>query len=83
MKYAASWQKLEFVSSILGMIALILLVLIVVFCLQIIENIILGSAIMVEYKFVSPSQTCAKAFSLLPLHFDNEPLKFQLPTLPP
>ena len=33
---------------------------------------------MDEYKFVSPSQT----FTLPPLHFENQPLNFQLPTLP-
>ena len=30
---------------------------------------------MNEYKFVSPSQTCAKAFMLPPLHFDSEPFE--------
>ena len=38
---------------------------------------------MDKYKFVSPSQTYAKAFTLPPMHFDNEPLKLQTPTLPP
>ena len=38
---------------------------------------------MDKYKFVSPSQTCAKAFTLPPLHFDQEQVIFQSPTLPP
>ena len=37
---------------------------------------------MDEYKFVSPLQTHAKAFTLLQIHFDQELLKFQPPTLP-
>ena len=83
MKYAETWQKFEIVSSILGMIALVALVLIVVFHSQILESIILSSVVMDEYKFVSPSKTCAKVFTLLPIHLDHEPLKFQPPTLPP
>ena len=37
---------------------------------------------MDKYKFVSPSQMCVKTFTLPPMHFDQEPLKFQPPTLP-
>ena len=82
MKYAETWQKFEFISSILGMISLIALVLIAVFCSRIIESIILSSAIMDEYKFIIPSQTCAKAFTLPPMQFNSEPQQFQPPTLP-
>ena len=82
MKYAKNWQKLEFVLSILGLITLLALVLIAVFRSRIIESIILSSAVMDEYKFVSPSQTSATAFTLLPLCFNNEPVQFQPPTLP-
>ena len=55
MKYAETWQKFEVISSILGMISLIVVVLIAIFCSRIIESIILSSAVMYEYKFVSPS----------------------------
>ena len=81
MKYAETWQTFEFISSILGMISMIALVLIAVFCSRIIVSIILSSAIMDKYKFVSPSQTCAKAFMLPPMWLDAEPLQFQ--PLPP
>ena len=74
MKYAETWQKFEFISSILEMISLIALVLNAIFCSRIIESIILSSAVMDEYKFVSPSQMCVKAFTLPPMHFDQEPL---------
>ena len=64
------------------MIALVALILIAVFCSCIIESIILSLAVMDKYKFVSPSQTCAKAFTLLPMHFNDDLIKFQPPTLP-
>ena len=83
MKYAETWQKFEFISSILGMISLLALVLIAMFRSRIIESIILTSAVMDKYKFISPLQTCAKAFTLPPMWLDNEPLQFQPPTLPP
>ena len=81
MKYAEAWQKLEFISSILGMISLVALMLIAIFCSQIVESIILSSVVMDEYNIVSPSQTCAKTFTLPPMYFNNEPLKFQPQTL--
>ena len=46
---------MEFVSSILGMIALVALIVISIFRSRILESIILGSAVMDEYKFVNPS----------------------------
>ena len=61
MKYAEAWQKVEFISSILGMISLVAIVFIAIFQSQILESIKLSSAVMDEYKFVSLSQTCAKA----------------------
>ena len=82
-KYAETWKQFEFISSILGMILLIALVVIAVFCSRIIESIILSSAVMDEYKFVSPLQTCAKAFTLPPMWFNSKLLQFQPPTLPP
>ena len=72
--------KLEFVSSILGMIALIALIVICIFHSHIIESIILGSAVIEEYKFVNPS-TSVKAFMLPPAYPDE--FNFQPPTLPP
>ena len=66
-------------SSILGMIALVALIVISIFCSHIVESIILGSAVMARYKFVNPS-TAVKALTLLPAYPDK--FNFQLPTLP-
>ena len=62
---AEGWRNFEFISSILGMIALMALIIIAVFQSRIIESIILGSAVMDEYKFVNPSAppVCVKSFS--------------------
>ena len=64
------------------MIALVALILIAIFRSQIVESIILGSAVMDEYKFVNPSAppACIKAFSLPPAYPDQ--IQFQPPTLP-
>ena len=78
IKSAEGWRKLEFVSSILGMISLMALIVICIFHLRIIESIILGSAMMDEYKFVNPSTT-VKAFTLPPAYLDE--FKFTPPTL--
>ena len=79
---AEGWRKLEFISAILGMIALMALFIIAIFQSQIVESIILGSAVMDEYKFVNPSApaACVKAFSIPPVHLDE--IQFQAPTLP-
>ena len=61
IKSTEGWRKLEFVSSILGMIALVAFIVIAIFHSQIVQSIILGSAVMDEYKFVNPS-TSVKAF---------------------
>ena len=68
IKSTEEWRKLEFVSSILGMIALVALIVISIFLSQIVESIILGSAVMDEYKFVNPSTppTSVKAYTLPP-----------------
>ena len=42
IKNAEGWQKLEFVSSILGLIALIALIAITIFRSRIVKSIILG-----------------------------------------
>ena len=64
------------------MIALVALIVISIFRSRIVESIILGSAVMDEYKFVNPSAppTCVKAFTLPPAYPDQ--IKFQPPTLP-
>ena len=82
IKSAEGWRKLEFISSILGMIALMALIIIAIFRSHIVESIILGCAVMDEYKFVNPSAPpiCVKAFSLPPVHPDG--IQFQPPTLP-
>ena len=80
IKNAEGWRKFEFISSILGLIALASLIVICIFRSQIIESIILGSAVMDEYKFVSPS-TMVKALTLPPAYPDN--FVFKPPTLPP
>ena len=79
IKSAEGWRKLELVSSILGMIALVALIVISIFCSQIVESIILGSAVMDEYKFVNPSAS-VKAYTLPPACPDQ--INFQPPTLP-
>ena len=82
IKSAEGWRKLEFVSSILGMIALVALIVISIFHSRIVESIILGSAVMDEYKFVNPSAPPAsvKAYTLPPA-YPNQ-INFQPPTLP-
>ena len=82
LKSAEGWRKFEFVSSILGMLALVALVIIAIFRSGIVESIILGSAVMDEYKFVNPSAppACVKAFSLPPAYRNQ--IQFQPPTLP-
>ena len=58
------------------------LIIIAIFQSRIVESIILGSAVMDEYKFVNPSAppACIKAFSLPPVQPDE--IQFQPPTLP-
>ena len=80
IKNAEGWQKFEFISSILGLIVLISLIVICIFRSQIIESIILGSAVMDEYKFVSPS-TMVKALTLPPAYLDR--FIFKPPNLSP
>ena len=64
------------------MLALVALIVISIFRSRIVESIILGSAVMDEYKFVNPSAppTCIKACSLPPAYPDQ--INFQPPTLP-
>ena len=68
IKSAEGWRKLECISSILRMLALVALIVISIFRSRIVESIILGSAVMEEYKFVNPSAppACIKAYSLPP-----------------
>ena len=64
------------------MLALVALIVISIFRSRIVESIILGSAVMDEYKFVNPSAppACVKAYSLPPAYPDQ--INFQPPTLP-
>ena len=84
MKYAERWRIFEFVSAILGLVALVAVILIAIFRTKIVESIILSSAVMEEYKFVNNANgpTGVKAFTLPPLH-DGREIKFNPPTLPP
>ena len=88
IQYAEAWQVLEFVSAILGLVAMLILVTICIFraCIQ--ESIILSLAVMEEYKFVNPAanpNSRVKAFTL-PSFKNGESQKefvFRPPTLPP
>ena len=64
------------------MIALVALIVISIFRSRIVESIILGLAVMDEYKFVNPSAppACVKAYTLPPA-YPNQ-INFHLPTLP-
>ena len=64
------------------MIALVALIVISIFRSRIVESIILGSAVMDEYKFVNPSAppTSIKAYTLPPAYPNR--INFQPPTLP-
>ena len=64
IRSAKGWRKLEFISSILGMLALVALIIIAIFRSRIVESIILGSAVMDEYKFVNPSAPPAMCKSI-------------------
>ena len=89
MQYAERWRIFEFISAILGMLAMLILVIICIFRACILESIILSSAVMEEYKFVSPSANSnsrVKAFTLWAPFYNGEFEKqftFRLPTLPP
>ena len=61
------------------MIALVALIVISIFHSRILESIILGSAVMDEYKFVNPSASI-KAYTLPPAYHNQ--INFQPPTLP-
>ena len=88
IQYAEAWQVLEFVSAMLGLIAMLILVTICIFRARILESIILSSAVMEEYKFVNPAanpNSGVKVFTLP--QFKNGKLQkeftFRPPTLPP
>ena len=89
MQYTERWHIFEFISAMLGMLAMLILVIICIFRARILESIILSSAVMEEYKFVSPSANSnsgVKAFTLLAPFYNGEFEKqftFRLPTLHP
>ena len=66
MQYAEHWRILEFISAMLGLLAMICIILICIFRARILESIILSSAVMEEYKFVTPNikKGGVKAFTL-------------------
>ena len=67
IQYAEAWQVLEFVSAMLGLIAMLILVTICIFRARILESIILSLTVMEEYKFVNPTanpNSGVKAFTL-------------------
>ena len=75
MQYAERWHIFEFISAMLGMLAMLILVTICIFRAHILESIILSSAVMEEYKFVSPSTNSnsgVKAFTLLAPFYNGE-----------
>ena len=85
MQYAERWHIFEFVSAMLGLLAMLTLVIICIFKARILESIILSSAVMGEYKFVSPSANSnsgVKAFTL-PAPFQNGKLEKQFTFRPP
>ena len=85
MQYAERWHIFEFVSAILGLLAMLTLVIKCIFRAHILESIILSSAVMEEYKFVSPSTNSnsgVKAFTL-PAPFQNGELEKQFTFWPP
>ena len=89
MHYAERCHIFEFLSAILEMLAMLILIIICIFRARILESIILSSAVMEEYKFVSPSANSnsgVKAFTL-PAQFYNgefeKQFTFKPPTLPP
>ena len=79
---------LEFVSAMLGLLAMPIQVTICIFWARILESIILSLAVMEEYKFVSPSansNSVVKVFTLPPFkngEFQKD-FTFRPPTLPP
>ena len=48
MQYAERWHIFEFISAMLGLLAMLILVIICIFRARILENIILSSAVMEE-----------------------------------
>ena len=88
MQYAERWHIFEFISAMLGMLAMLILI-ICIFRACILESIILSSAVMEEYKFVSPSANSnsrVKAFTLPAPFYNGEFEKqftFRPPTHPP
>ena len=84
IQYAEVWQVLEFVSAMLGLLAMLILITICIFRAHILESIILSLAVMEEYKFVNPTanpNSGVKVFTLPP--FKNGEFTFRPPTLPP
>ena len=67
MQHAERWRIFEFISVMLGMLAMLMLIIICIFLARILESIILSSALMEEYKFVSPSTNLHSGVKEFPL----------------
>ena len=83
MQYTERRCIFEFVSAMLGLLAMLTLMVICIFRACILESIILSSALIEEYKFVSPSANSnsrVKAFTLPALFRDGELEKHFAPT---
>ena len=84
LKYAEKWRIFEFISALLGLLAMLCLITICIFRARILESIILSSAVMEEYKFVNPNGNIGgvKAFTL-PSLINGKGFIYKPPTLPP
>ena len=85
IQYTEIWHIFEFISAILGLIAMTAILIICIFRTKILESIILSSAVMEEYKFVTSGNMPGgrvKAFTLPSLE-NGQKVVFKPPTLPP
>ena len=74
LKSAEGWRKFEFISSILGMLALVALIIIAVFRSRIVESIILGlgsNGRVQICKSICPTSMCKSIFSAIRLPGSN------------
>ena len=77
MKYAERWRIFEFISALLGLLAMVALLVIYVFRSKILESIILSSAVIKEYRFVnSGNQNLIAGANVAALRPDRTPFTF-------
>ena len=77
MRYASYWRKVEFVSALLGLLALVILLVVCIFRAKIFESIILSSQVLEQYQFHKGHVTTPSA--PLPAGMAQN---FQYPNLP-